>query len=112
MPSSVRASHLLIKHTQSRNPVSRRTGSQITQTKEDALVEMTALLPTLTAQNFGSKSQERSDCGSYQNGGDLGEFGPGQMVKSFEDAAFALAVGEISGIVDGDSGYHVIFRTA
>jgi NIMA-interacting peptidyl-prolyl cis-trans isomerase 1 len=44
--------------------------------------------------------------------GDLGFFGPGQMQKPFEEASFALAVGGLSGIVDTDSGIHVILRVA
>jgi NIMA-interacting peptidyl-prolyl cis-trans isomerase 1 len=44
--------------------------------------------------------------------GDLGFFGTGQMQRAFEEASFALAVGGLSGIVDTDSGIHVILRTA
>ena len=55
---------------------------------------------------------KRSDCSSFRNGGDLGEFERGQMQKPFEDAVFGLEVWEMSGIVETDSGFHLIFRTA
>jgi NIMA-interacting peptidyl-prolyl cis-trans isomerase 1 len=62
-------------------------------------------------RTFEEIARVSSDCGSAQSGGDLGLFGRGAMQKPFEDASFALAVGELSGIVSTDSGVHVILRT-
>jgi NIMA-interacting peptidyl-prolyl cis-trans isomerase 1 len=61
-------------------------------------------------EDFNKFARERSECRSAANDGDLGFFGRGQMQKQFEDAAFALAPGEISDLVDSDSGIHIILR--
>lgn len=67
----------------------------------------------LAGSNFESMAQSCSDCPSgKQSGGDLGPFARGQMVKSFEDAAFAQKVGEIGPIVESPFGFHVIKVTA
>lgn len=62
--------------------------------------------------DFGELARTESDCGSAQNGGDLGFFGRGQMQKPFEDAAFQLNVGEMCGPVYTESGIHLIKRIA
>lgn len=61
---------------------------------------------------FESLASAFSSCPSGKEGGDLGTFGPGEMVPAFEKAAFALKVGEVSGPVPTQFGYHVIKRTA
>ncbi len=58
--------------------------------------------------DFSSLAQEYSDCPSGEQGGDLGWFGQGAMVKEFEDAAYTLEVGEMSGVVKTQFGYHLI----
>jgi NIMA-interacting peptidyl-prolyl cis-trans isomerase 1 len=110
--SQVRASHILIKHSGSRNPVSRRTGHHIDISKEQAAKELKEIQQIITKENFGEIAKKRSDCGSFAGNGDLGLFGRGQMQRPFEEASFALGVGEISNIVDTDSGLHLIYRTA
>ena len=80
--------------------------------KEAAIEELQEIQKTITPENFKEMAQARSDCGSFANGGDLGMFGKGDMMAPFEDATFALQVGEISGIVDTDSGVHLIMRYA
>lgn len=114
--SEVRAAHLLIKHTGSRNPVSRRTGQPVTLSPDEAISELQAYESKIRAQGvdqaFPKYAKERSDCSSFQQNGDLGFFGPGMMQKPFEDASFALQPGEMSSIVSTDSGYHLIYRIA
>ena len=70
-----------------------------------------AILAEANPLNFGQLAQQHSSCPSKARGGDLGEFGPGQMVKPFEDATLATPIGEISQPVQTQFGYHLIHRT-
>eukprot|EP00631_Chrysoreinhardia_giraudii_P004145 CAMPEP_0197417560 /NCGR_PEP_ID=MMETSP1170-20131217/3568_1 /TAXON_ID=54406 /ORGANISM="Sarcinochrysis sp, Strain CCMP770" /LENGTH=118 /DNA_ID=CAMNT_0042944539 /DNA_START=207 /DNA_END=563 /DNA_ORIENTATION=+ len=113
--AEVRAAHLLVKHTESRNPISRRTKERITRSKDEATTILKKLRADIVAspdpqRAFADAASRSSDCSSYRAGGDLGKFGRGAMQKPFEDATFALREGEISDIVDTDSGVHIILR--
>lgn len=72
----------------------------------DRLTEATAKLED--GVPFEEVAREYSDDPSAATGGELGTFERGVMVPEFEDAAFALAVGEVSGIVPTRFGFHVI----
>ncbi len=59
-------------------------------------------------EDFAEAAKANSTCPSSAQGGDLGEFGKGQMVPAFEEAAFAAEVGKVAGPVKTDFGYHII----
>ena len=59
-------------------------------------------------KTFEDAAREFSTCPSGAKGGDLGEFGKGQMVKEFEDAAFDAEIGKVVGPVKTQFGYHLI----
>jgi len=77
----------------------------------DTLEQAQSILSEANALNFGSLAQAHSKCPSKARGGDLGDFGPGMMVKPFEDATVATPVGEISQPVQTQFGFHLIHRT-
>ena len=63
-----------------------------------------------SGEDFEKLAKDHSTCGSSQDGGNLGEFRKGMMVPDFEKTAFALEIGEVSGIVPTRFGYHIIKR--
>lgn len=81
---------------------------------EKAKKEIDSIIAQLKkGADFGKLAAEKSTCPSGKSAnGSLGAFGKGQMVPEFEKAAYALKVGEISGAVKTDFGYHVIRRDA
>lgn len=101
------ASHILIQYAGS----SRATES-IKRTKEEALKLAKEVARKAQAKDadFAALAKEHSDGPSGPNGGDLGVFAPGQMIKSFSAATVLLKVGQVSDPVESDFGYHVILR--
>ena len=62
----------------------------------------------LAGEDFGALAREYSSCPSREQGGDLGWFGRGQMVKPFEDFCFQYNTGDF-GMVQTQFGWHVIY---
>ena len=58
--------------------------------------------------DFAELAREHSKCPSGQQGGDLGEFSPGQMVKEFDDVVFSKDLGKIHGPIKTQFGFHLI----
>ena len=89
MINQVRCAHILVK----------------TETEAKAVLERIR-----KGEKFSNIATDVSLCPSGKRGGELGKFGRGQMVKEFENAAFALKKGEISALVKTKFGYHIIKR--
>jgi len=100
--ASVRASHILIGLPENASQEQRDEA----KAKADAL-----LVRAKKGEDFAELAKSASTCPSKEKGGDLGVFGPGDMVPPFEKAAFALQPGEMSGVVATVFGYHIIKLT-
>jgi peptidyl-prolyl cis-trans isomerase C len=96
-PEAVRASHILVKVDPS------GSGKAEAKKKIERIRDRAQ-----KGQDFAALAGEFSECPSNVRGGDLGFITRGQMVKPFEDAAFALKKGQMSGIVETSFGYHII----
>ncbi len=62
--------------------------------------------------DFAELAKEHSSCPSGKQGGDLGEFGPGQMVPEFDKVVFNEEVGKVHGPVKTQFGYHLLEITS
>lgn len=58
--------------------------------------------------NFSAVAKEHSQCPSGQQGGDLGEFKPGQMVPEFDKVVFSEEIGKVHGPIKTQFGYHLV----
>jgi peptidyl-prolyl cis-trans isomerase C len=98
-PEEIKASHILIKLSPG------ASDEEKTYSKK----EMQAILEEAKGgADFAELAKKHSQCPSAIRGGDLGYFARGDMVKPFEEAAFALKPGQISDIVETEFGYHII----
>ena len=98
-PKQVRAQHILLKINANDAP----------EIKSQKRLELAGLSGKIqNGADFSKIAGEQSECPSKQQGGDLGFFERGKMVKPFEEAAFTLKVGEVSDIVETQFGYHLI----
>jgi len=101
-PEQIQASHILIK-------VDALDPNDPNAVKVVAKAEAEKLLAEIKdGADFAELAKANSDCPSAPRGGDLGLFGRSQMVKPFEEAAFALQPGQISDVVETQFGYHII----
>ncbi|WP_313295679.1 SurA N-terminal domain-containing protein [Diaphorobacter sp.] len=99
-----RASHILINASKDAPAADREAA----KAKAESILAEVRKNPA----SFGDIAKKESqDPGSAPNGGDLGFFTRGAMVKPFEDAAYALKKGDISDVVTSDFGYHIIMLT-
>ena len=98
-PEAVHASHILIGTDAGATPEAKAAAKQ---KAEDLLAKIKG------GADFAELAKAESTCPSAQKGGDLGSFGRGQMVKPFEEVAFSLQDGEVSGVVETQFGYHII----
>ncbi len=101
----VSASHILLAYKGAERSEATRSDEEAKKLAEELLARIKK------GEEFGKIAAENSDCPSGKSAaGSLGEFGRGMMAKEFEDAAYALKVGEISGVVKSPFGYHIIRR--
>ncbi len=104
-PEERQASHILIGVSSSAGAADKKTAME----KARKVLQEVKQNP----DNFAQQAKQHSqDSGSAAQGGDLGYFGRGAMVKPFEDTAFRMTVGEISDLVQSDFGFHIIKLTA
>lgn len=107
-PNKIAARHVLIQYMGAE-----RVKDTVVRTKDQARSMAEEVLNRAKAgEDFARLAVEYSDePNAAQRGGSLGRFGKGVMAPQFEDAAFHLKVGEISGVVETTFGFHVIQRT-
>ena len=88
----------------------RATARHILVSTEDACNNLKAKIEG--GEDFATVAAEHSSCPSGARGGDLGEFGPGQMVPEFDQVVFSTEVGTLQGPVQTQFGFHLLEVTS
>jgi peptidyl-prolyl cis-trans isomerase C len=105
-PQQARASHILINFESDDPNADPNTAKQQAKEKAEQILERVR-----NGEDFATLAKEYSTCPSAKDGGDLQFFRKGQMVPAFEQAAFALEIGQVSDIVETQFGFHIIKLT-
>lgn len=107
-PSRIRAKHILISFKGARG-----AAESTERSKDDARVLAEQLREELVKapDTWDAVAQKHTEEPGAHDGGDLGYFGRGVMVPSFERTAFALKAGQISDVIETPFGFHIILRT-
>ncbi|MFE0187822.1 peptidylprolyl isomerase [Streptomyces sp. NPDC058989] len=90
--------------------MARATARHILVASEDKASELKAQIEA--GADFADLAKQHSTCPSGRQGGDLGSFGPGQMVKEFDTVVFSAPVGTIQGPVKTQFGFHLLEVTS
>lgn len=107
-PDQVAARHILIPYVGSENAVPGATRGQAEARAHAEQIAREAQAPDADFKALAAKYTEEP--GGKERGGDLGTFRRGQMVPAFEQVAFKLEIGQVSGVVASPFGFHVIQR--
>jgi NIMA-interacting peptidyl-prolyl cis-trans isomerase 1 len=108
--SRITLRHILSVHREATERSSARTNQTVLRSKAEARQILERLMPQVNPSNFADMARAHSDCESFDTGGDLGVIEPGDYAVEFDDAAYALQIGEMSGIIETDRGFHIIMR--
>merc|ERR1712183_789987 len=125
-PSQVRLRHILLKHRECKSTTDKVRNKQVKRSRGEAERLLRAVLeecevdPKKCAQAFTQRCRELSECTTClttgELAGDLGWVKPGKNEQkfgpSFDSAAFALSIGQLSDLIDSDQGIHILIRAA
>ena len=107
-PEERRASHILLSVEKDEKGQPKAASKDAAKAEAEAIIKQVGSSVEKFAELAKTKSK---DPGSAAQGGDLGFFGRGQMVKPFEEAVYSMKPGEVRGPIESDFGFHIIRLT-